>query len=49
MDEEGFLYVLDRKRDMIVSGALNVFASDIEEVFIQHQGVEDVTVIAVPH
>ena len=34
---------------MIVLGALNVFASDIEEVFIQHQGLKDVAVIAGPH
>jgi len=49
IDEDGFLYIMDRKRDMIVSGGLNVFASDIEEVFLQHPEVLDVAVIAIPH
>jgi long-chain acyl-CoA synthetase len=48
-DEDGFLYILDRKKDMIVSGGVNVFASDIEEVFLQHPDVHEVAVIAIPH
>ena len=48
-DEDGFLYILDRKKDMIVSGGVNVFASDIEDVFMQHPDVHEVAVIAVPH
>lgn len=48
-DEDGFLYILDRKRDMIVTGGVNVFASDIEEVAIGHPDVAEVAVIAVPH
>ncbi len=49
LDEEGFLYIVDRKKDMIVSGGLNVFAIDIESVLLQHEEVNDTTVIAVPH
>jgi long-chain acyl-CoA synthetase len=48
-DEDGFLYILDRKRDMIVTGGVNVFASDIEEVALGHPEVAEVAVIAVPH
>jgi acyl-CoA synthetase (AMP-forming)/AMP-acid ligase II len=48
-DEDGFLHILDRKKDMIVTGGVNVFASDIEEVAIVHPDVAEVAVIAVPH
>jgi acyl-CoA synthetase (AMP-forming)/AMP-acid ligase II len=48
-DEDGFLYILDRKKDMIVSGGANVFASDIEEVLLGHPDVLEAAVIAVPH
>jgi len=49
LDEEGFLYILDRKKDMIVSGGINIFASDIEEVLASHPVVKDAAVIGIPH
>lgn len=49
VDEEGFLYILDRKKDMILSGGFNVFPKDIESVLAEHPDVLDVTVIGVPH
>ncbi len=47
-DEDGFLILLDRKKDMIISGGFNVYAADLEAVFSGHPEVADVAVIAVP-
>lgn len=49
VDEDGFLYILDRKKDMILSGGFNVFPKDIEEIVGAHPDVSDVTVIGIPH
>jgi len=47
-DEEGFLYILDRKKDVIVSGGINIYADDIERILSQHPDVFDCAVIAAP-
>jgi acyl-CoA synthetase (AMP-forming)/AMP-acid ligase II len=49
LDDDGFLYILDRKKDMIISGGINVYASDLEDVFQAHPDVAEVAAIAVPH
>ncbi|MCA3179590.1 MAG: AMP-binding protein [Burkholderiaceae bacterium] len=49
LDEDGFLSILDRKKDMIISGGFNVFPSDLEQVVGGHPAVMDVTVIGIPH
>jgi len=49
LDEDGFLYILDRKKDMIISGGFNVFPADIETIIGEHEDVLDVTVIGIPH
>ncbi|MFT5535462.1 MAG: long-chain acyl-CoA synthetase [Candidatus Paceibacteria bacterium] len=47
-DEEGFLTLLDRKKDMIISGGFNIYPSDLESVLRQHPGIADVAVAGVP-
>jgi acyl-CoA synthetase (AMP-forming)/AMP-acid ligase II len=47
-DEDGFLTLVDRKKDMIISGGFNIYPSDIEAVLIQHPDVADVSVVGVP-
>lgn len=48
LDEDGFLYIVDRKKDMIVSGGQNIYPRDIEDVLIGHEAVADVAVIGLP-
>lgn len=47
-DDEGFLYIVDRKKDMIVSGGFNVFPREIEDVISAHDAVAQVAVIGAP-
>ena len=47
-DDENFLHLLDRKKDMIISGGFNVYAIDLEKVLLSHPDVTDAAVIAAP-
>jgi acyl-CoA synthetase (AMP-forming)/AMP-acid ligase II len=48
MDEHGYVYILDRTKDMIITGGSNVYPREIEEVLLQHPAVAEVSVIGVP-
>ncbi len=48
MDEDGFVYICDRKRDMIISGGVNIYPAEIEDVLHRHPAIDDVAVFGVP-
>jgi acyl-CoA synthetase (AMP-forming)/AMP-acid ligase II len=47
-DEDGYVYIVDRKRDMIISGGFNVFSTEVEGRLLAHEAVQDCAVIGVP-
>jgi len=49
IDEEGYIYIVDRKKDMIISGGENIYPREIEEIIYTHPAVAEVAVIGVPH
>lgn len=49
MDEDGYIWVVDRKKDLIISGGVNIYPKEIEEMILQFEGVTEVAVIGVPH
>ncbi len=49
MDEEGYFYIVDRKKDMIIAGGYNIYPRDIDEVLYQHPKVLDAIAVGVPH
>jgi len=48
MDEDGYFYIVDRKKDMIISGGYNVYPRDIDEVFYMHPKVQEACAIGIP-
>jgi acyl-CoA synthetase (AMP-forming)/AMP-acid ligase II len=48
LDDDGFVYLIDRKKDMVISGGLNVYPADIERVLAGHPDVAEATVFGVP-
>lgn len=48
MDDEGYIYIMDRKKDMIISGGINIYPREVEEVMLRHPAIHEVAVIGVP-
>jgi long-chain acyl-CoA synthetase len=49
LDDEGFIYIVDRAKDMILRGGENVYSVEVESVLMEHPAVDDVALIGVPH
>ncbi|MEO8677589.1 MAG: AMP-binding protein [Vicinamibacterales bacterium] len=49
VDEDGFLHLVDRQKDMIISGGVNVYPRDIEEILVRHPAVKEAAVFGIPH
>ena len=49
IDEEGFLHITDRQKDMIISGGFNVYPSEVEQVVWSHPAVQECAVVGLPH
>src|SRR5690606_32485349 len=48
MDEDGYFYIVDRKKDLIITGGFNVYPKEVEDVLYRHPAVEEACVIGVP-
>ena len=48
IDKEGYFYIVDRKKDMILSGGENIYPREIEEVLFRHPAVADAAVVGIP-
>jgi acyl-CoA synthetase (AMP-forming)/AMP-acid ligase II len=48
-DADGFIYVVDRLKDMLISGGENVYPAEVERALIDHPGVAEVAVVGIPH
>ena len=49
LDEEGFVYIVDRAKDMLIRGGENVYSVEVEAALFEHPAVVDVAVIGIPH
>ena len=48
-DADGYVYLVDRKSDMIITGGFNVFPAEIEQIVLAHPAVRDCVVVGIPH
>ena len=47
-DEEGYVYIVDRKKDMVITGGINVYPREIEEILMHHPDVAEAAVVGIP-
>lgn len=48
MDEDGYFYIVDRKKDMIIAGGFNIYPREVEDVLFEHPAVKEAAVVGVP-
>ena len=48
-DEDGYIWIVDRKKDLIISGGVNIYPKEIEETILRYPGIREVAVVGVPH
>ncbi|WP_411953608.1 long-chain-fatty-acid--CoA ligase [Alkalibacillus sp. S2W] len=48
MDEEGFFYIVDRKKDMIIAGGFNIYPREVEEILYEHESIQEAVVAGIP-
>ena len=48
MDEQGFFYIVDRKKDVIIAGGFNIYPREVEEILYEHEAVQEVVVVGIP-
>jgi long-chain acyl-CoA synthetase len=49
IDEDGYFFIVDRKKDLIIRGGFNVYPRELEEVLYEHPAVREAAVLAIPH
>lgn len=49
MDEDGYIWIVDRKKDMIISGGVNIYPKEVEDILRTHPSIADVAIVGVPH
>jgi long-chain acyl-CoA synthetase len=49
LDDEGYLYIVDRKKDMVLRGGFNVYPRELEEIIYGHPAIREAAVLGVPH
>src|SRR5690625_161127 len=48
MDEDGYLYIVDRKKDLIIASGYNIYPRDVEEILYQHSAIKEAVVVGIP-